>query len=247
MAELYHPDKVGHLGPRLREVAEEEMRKLNVARDTLLDPKRREEYDRQLQEKAAPKKVKKRPRKKVTFTQVDDPFAQEVMVEVEPLDDDERDDVDWREVFTQIRQEHPRSPPQAPPSPDRVEVTPLTEEPAEPKLDEFQGTLISNNTPRAAPKEDDTGDRGKGVKKDKQAMPEEKDLDEPQVRFVSMQPITFEKRSPKKKRKRKKRKKKAGSKKKSETSGKESPSKDNSSKGNVENKGSPATTRDIRF
>jgi hypothetical protein len=48
LAEKYHPDKVEHLGEKLKELAAEEMRKLNYAREILLDPESRKDYDAQL-------------------------------------------------------------------------------------------------------------------------------------------------------------------------------------------------------
>jgi len=48
LATQYHPDKVECLGPKLRDLAVDEMRRLNEARDILLDPKRRADYDMSL-------------------------------------------------------------------------------------------------------------------------------------------------------------------------------------------------------
>jgi hypothetical protein len=48
LAEKYHPDKVTHLGDKLRELAAEEMKKLNYAREILLDDDSRKEYDAKL-------------------------------------------------------------------------------------------------------------------------------------------------------------------------------------------------------
>jgi hypothetical protein len=45
LATLYHPDKVNHLGPKLREMAEAELKRLNVAKEFLLDPEAREKYN----------------------------------------------------------------------------------------------------------------------------------------------------------------------------------------------------------
>jgi curved DNA-binding protein CbpA len=45
MAQQYHPDKVGHLGPEIRAVAERKMRAINAAYDTLSDPNKRQAYD----------------------------------------------------------------------------------------------------------------------------------------------------------------------------------------------------------
>lgn len=41
----YHPDKVSNMGPKLKEVAIEEMTRLNYARDILTDPERRKKHD----------------------------------------------------------------------------------------------------------------------------------------------------------------------------------------------------------
>lgn len=48
LAEKYHPDKVEHLGPKLKELASEEMRKINYAREILLDEESRKQYDEKL-------------------------------------------------------------------------------------------------------------------------------------------------------------------------------------------------------
>lgn len=48
MALMYHPDKVMTLGPKLREVATEEMKKINCARSVLLDKQKRKKYDVEL-------------------------------------------------------------------------------------------------------------------------------------------------------------------------------------------------------
>lgn len=48
LAEKYHPDKVEHLGGKLKELASEEMRKINYAREVLLDPESRKQYDEKL-------------------------------------------------------------------------------------------------------------------------------------------------------------------------------------------------------
>ena len=45
MAEEYHPDKTMHLGKRLRELAELEMKRINKAKEVLLDPEKRKRYD----------------------------------------------------------------------------------------------------------------------------------------------------------------------------------------------------------
>jgi len=47
-AEIYHPDKVHHLGERERKADEMEMKLINNARDILLDPDQRELYDQYL-------------------------------------------------------------------------------------------------------------------------------------------------------------------------------------------------------
>jgi hypothetical protein len=44
----YHPDRVAHLGQKLRFVAEEEIKHINLAYETLRDPILREEYMRQI-------------------------------------------------------------------------------------------------------------------------------------------------------------------------------------------------------
>ncbi len=44
-AEIYHPDKVFHLGEKERKAAEMEMKLINNARDILLDPEQRSLYD----------------------------------------------------------------------------------------------------------------------------------------------------------------------------------------------------------
>ena len=44
----YHPDKVSNMGPKLKEVAIEEMTRLNYARDILTDPERRKKHDIEL-------------------------------------------------------------------------------------------------------------------------------------------------------------------------------------------------------
>ena len=44
----YHPDRVAHLGPKLQEVAEQEIKEINQAYAVLKDPQRREEYLRQV-------------------------------------------------------------------------------------------------------------------------------------------------------------------------------------------------------
>ena len=47
-AEVYHPDKVFHLGEKERRAAEMEMKLINNARDILLDQEQRELYDQYL-------------------------------------------------------------------------------------------------------------------------------------------------------------------------------------------------------
>ena len=47
-AEIYHPDKVFHLGDKERKAAEMEMKLINNARDILLDPEQRALYDQYL-------------------------------------------------------------------------------------------------------------------------------------------------------------------------------------------------------
>ncbi|MCK5774380.1 MAG: J domain-containing protein [Thermoplasmata archaeon] len=44
----YHPDKVSTMGPKVKEVAIEEMTRLNYARDVLMDPERRIKHDIEL-------------------------------------------------------------------------------------------------------------------------------------------------------------------------------------------------------
>jgi hypothetical protein len=45
LASQYHPDKVNALPPKLREFADEEMRRINKAKETLLDPEARIAHD----------------------------------------------------------------------------------------------------------------------------------------------------------------------------------------------------------
>ncbi len=45
LAEQYHPDRVSTLGPKLKEVAEQEMKQINEARSILLDEDQRKVYD----------------------------------------------------------------------------------------------------------------------------------------------------------------------------------------------------------
>ncbi|MCU0798191.1 MAG: J domain-containing protein [Candidatus Thermoplasmatota archaeon] len=45
LAHQYHPDKVEDMGPKIRELAMEEMTRLNHARETLLDPVRKLAHD----------------------------------------------------------------------------------------------------------------------------------------------------------------------------------------------------------
>lgn len=51
MVMMYHPDKVTSLGPKLQEVANEEMKKINLAKEILLDASKKEGYDRKLRDK----------------------------------------------------------------------------------------------------------------------------------------------------------------------------------------------------
>jgi DnaJ like chaperone protein len=44
----YHPDRVAHLGQKLQKVAEEEIKHINLAYETLKDPGRRNEYLRRI-------------------------------------------------------------------------------------------------------------------------------------------------------------------------------------------------------
>jgi DnaJ-domain-containing protein 1 len=48
LAIMYHPDKVEKLGPKLKDVASEEMVRLNHAKDILLDPESRRKHDHDL-------------------------------------------------------------------------------------------------------------------------------------------------------------------------------------------------------
>ncbi|MEA3559418.1 MAG: J domain-containing protein [Candidatus Thermoplasmatota archaeon] len=48
LATQYHPDKVCALPPKMREFADEEMRRINRAKETLLDIKMRAEHDKEL-------------------------------------------------------------------------------------------------------------------------------------------------------------------------------------------------------
>ena len=54
MALMYPPDKVANLGPKLKEVANEEMKKLNNAKDILLNEGERQAYDASLRRKEMP-------------------------------------------------------------------------------------------------------------------------------------------------------------------------------------------------
>ncbi len=49
LATQYHPDKVSALPPKLKEVAHEEMRRINTAKETLLDAEKRSKHDKELQ------------------------------------------------------------------------------------------------------------------------------------------------------------------------------------------------------
>jgi DnaJ-domain-containing protein 1 len=48
LASLYHPDKVMHLGPRLKQLADYELKKLNEAKSVLLNREKREKYNGEL-------------------------------------------------------------------------------------------------------------------------------------------------------------------------------------------------------
>ncbi len=48
LATQYHPDKVSALPPKLRDVAHEEMRRINTAKETLLDAEKRSKHDKDL-------------------------------------------------------------------------------------------------------------------------------------------------------------------------------------------------------
>jgi len=54
MALMYHPDKVSNLGQKLKDVANEEMKKLNNAKDVLLNEGDRQAYDASLRKKEMP-------------------------------------------------------------------------------------------------------------------------------------------------------------------------------------------------
>lgn len=51
LAAQYHPDKVRALPPKLRDFADEEMRRINLAKETLLDAGKRREHDSELLKK----------------------------------------------------------------------------------------------------------------------------------------------------------------------------------------------------
>ena len=51
LAVQYHPDKISAMGPKLKEIAHQEMKKLNYAKETLLDPDKRSEHDLMLRGK----------------------------------------------------------------------------------------------------------------------------------------------------------------------------------------------------
>lgn len=59
MVIMYHPDKVANLGPKLKEVANEEMKKINIAKDVLLNDDERSAYDATLKQSAAAAPVPK--------------------------------------------------------------------------------------------------------------------------------------------------------------------------------------------
>jgi len=63
MAEAYHPDRVSTLGPKLQELANEEMKKINEARSILLKEEERTKYDA-LRKKIADKGVPPPPKGK---------------------------------------------------------------------------------------------------------------------------------------------------------------------------------------
>jgi len=48
MAMKYHPDKVHELGEKIKTIAEIEFKRINIAKDALLDDVRRKEYDEKL-------------------------------------------------------------------------------------------------------------------------------------------------------------------------------------------------------
>ncbi len=48
MATQYHPDKVAQLPPKLKNFADEEMKRINKAKETLLDPELRAIHDQEL-------------------------------------------------------------------------------------------------------------------------------------------------------------------------------------------------------
>ncbi len=54
LAVQYHPDMVGGLPPKLREAADEEMKRINRAKETLLDPTKRQEHDMNLSASTVP-------------------------------------------------------------------------------------------------------------------------------------------------------------------------------------------------
>ena len=49
-ANILHPDRLNELGENIRRKAEEELKKVNIAYDTLKDPSKRSEYDRTIYE-----------------------------------------------------------------------------------------------------------------------------------------------------------------------------------------------------
>ncbi len=52
MVIMYHPDKVANLGPKLKHVANEEMKKINMAKDVLMSEDERAAYDASMKQKA---------------------------------------------------------------------------------------------------------------------------------------------------------------------------------------------------
>lgn len=148
LAELYHPDKVRHLGPRLLAVAEEEMRKLNLAKETLLDDGRREEYDLMLSEARRPPRV-------VPPSMVDDERPA-VRVEVEPVDDAREGISISKKPYTQPG----RGPPVEPVREVRVVVEAMDDAgPDDDPLEEFVGTPVCDAGRKQAPDAANDGPR----------------------------------------------------------------------------------------